>query len=267
MAGLRAALPRPGRRTGAVLAALAAVVLAAGCGKGGHVVSTTSTAGRASTGTSTAPASPSEGRPLTAAQAGAFARAVNLTSEDVPGFTSSSKERHAETPAEEALQRRLQRCAGGGGTSGQPTRSSQDFTRRGNVLAQTVSSAVSFAPTAAQAAADLKLLRSAHTRQCLASYLDLLFKSKRFGGAAIRRVAIAQGTPPAPGTAGGFAWRVTAAIAVRGVSVPFYLDILGFVYGPAEVTLQSTGVLVPFPAGAQEQLFSLLLQRARAHPL
>jgi hypothetical protein len=46
-----------------------------------------------------------------------------------------------------------------------------------------------------------------------------------------------------------------------------YLDILGFVYGPARVTLFSSGILRPFPAAVQQGLFSLLLARARAHHL
>jgi len=246
---------------------LAAVALAAGCGKGGHVVSGPSSSAIVTQATTTAPAAP-QGRPLTAAEERAFAHAVNLTAEDVPGFSAAPKEHAAETPAEEALQRRLQRCLGGSGSGrAKPALSSENFTRRGNVLGQSVSSAVGFASSAAQASAELAQLRSPHTRVCLSGYLEALFRSKRFGGAPVQRVSIAQGTPPAPGTAGGFGWRIRAELLVRGLPVPFYLDILGFVFGPSEVTLQSAGVLVPFPAGAQEQLFSLLLQRARAHPL
>jgi len=203
-------------------------------------------------------------------RADAFARAVNLTAVDVPGFTPSAKDREAESPTEQGLQRRLDRCmgaAGGLGVSGGGAHSSPSFTRRGRVLDETVSSSVGFAPTAADAAGELRLLRSARAQGCLASYLDLLFKGKRYGGGAIQRVSIAQGTPPAPGTSGGFGWRITAAVNVHGLSAPFYVDILGFVYGPAEVTLLSSGALIPFPAHAEEQLFRLLVARARAHPL
>jgi hypothetical protein len=42
------------------------------------------------------------------------------------------------------------------------------------------------------------------------------------------------------------------------------MDILGFVYGPARVTLFSSGALQPFPAAAEQRLFSLLLGRAKA---
>ena len=46
--------------------------------------------------------------------------------------------------------------------------------------------------------------------------------------------------------------------------IPFYLDILGFIYGPTEVALFSSGVPVPFPAAAQQRLFLQLLARAKA---
>jgi hypothetical protein len=49
--------------------------------------------------------------------------------------------------------------------------------------------------------------------------------------------------------------------------VPFYLDILGFVDRTARVTLFSSGAIRPFPARVQQQLFALLINRAKAqHP-
>jgi hypothetical protein len=80
-------------------------------------------------------------------------------------------------------------------------------------------------------------------------------------------VTIQSGTPPAPGTSGGFGWRVTASFEVRGIKLPIYLDFLGFVEGPSEVTLLSSGLLRPFPAAVQQHLFALLLARAKAHRL
>jgi hypothetical protein len=45
------------------------------------------------------------------------------------------------------------------------------------------------------------------------------------------------------------------------------VDILGFVVGPARVTLVSSGLLRPFPAPVQQRLFSLLLARATTKSL
>ena len=80
-------------------------------------------------------------------------------------------------------------------------------------------------------------------------------------------VHIQSGSPPAPGAAGSFGWRVSASFGVGGVTVHVYLDLLGFVYGPARVTLLSSGALRPFPALAQQRLYEVLLARARAHAL
>lgn len=263
-------LELPRGRLGAALAAVAAGGLLLGCGKGGQGTVTVGAGASAPTATATTPASPApKGRGPSAAQARAFAAAVNLTPLDVPGFEASSKQHERETPAEQRLEHELLHCAGaiaGAGKQGREL-SSPNFTRRGSELDQSVSSAVSFAGSAASAAKDLGVMRSSRARDCFAHYLDELFRGSRFGGGVLRRVSIAQGTPPAPGTTGGFGWRVTAAVLVRGVRVPFYLDILGFVYGPAEVTLTSSGVLIPFPAGIEEHLYGLLLQRARAHRL
>jgi hypothetical protein len=56
---------------------------------------------------------------------------------------------------------------------------------------------------------------------------------------------------------------VTVPLAVHNLRVAFYLDILGFVDRSARVTLFSSGALRPFPAAIQQQLFSLLLNRAK----
>jgi len=247
--------------------------LAAGCGKGGSIAAggagRTDTVTAATAPQTAAPAPPSAGGGVSRSQADAFARAVNLTIADVPGFLVKPHEARAKSAAEQALQARLRRCVGSvpGLGGGEAERSSPEFARSGSALQQTVSSSVSFAPSAAAAKRELALLRSSHTRVCLSSYLHLLFSTGRFGNGAVKRVSIVQGTPPAAGTSGGFGWRITAVLQVHGLTLPFYLDALGFVYGPAEVTLQSTGLLVPFPAQAEEQLFTLLLARARAHPL
>src|ERR1019366_6931793 len=75
------------------------------------------------------------------------------------------------------------------------------------------------------------------------------------------------GNPPAQGVTGSFGLRISTAIVVRSVRIPFYLDILGFVYGPTEVILQSSGIPVPFPAAAEQHLYTLLLSRAKAQHL
>lgn len=240
-----------------ILAVTGGLVMA--CGK-----SSPATPSRRSRATS--PSSPTTSA-LTRQRALAFARAVNLTSADVPGFSVSSTHERG-TAQERRLERQMLRCAGTPGSGkGLAEVSSEDYALKRGIIDFGVSSEVGVAETPTLAARELAAIRSAHVRGCFSHYLDLLFRSKQFGGAIVSPVSIASGTPPAPGTAGGFGWRVMATFTVQDIRVPLYLDILGFVYGPARVTLFSSGVLRPFPAAVQQGLFSLLLSRAKAHRL
>lgn len=83
----------------------------------------------------------------------------------------------------------------------------------------------------------------------------------------VGRVSIASGTPPAPGTAGGFGWRISTTIVGHRIAIPFYMDVLGFVYGPSEVALLTFGLPRPFPAAIEQRLFTLLVERAKARGL
>jgi hypothetical protein len=124
---------------------------------------------------------------------------------------------------------------------------------------------VSVSRSAALAARELAQLRSARAKGCLKRYVAILLNGSSLGAAIVGPVSIQQGTPPAAGTAGSIGLRISTSLTVRSIPIPFYMDILGFVYGPAQVSLISTGVLVPFPAATQQRLFLSLLARAKAH--
>jgi hypothetical protein len=253
-----------------VAAAVAAAAI--GCGKTNPSAGGTSTA--PPRGAQIAPprgggAPGGEGHPLSQASASAFASAVNLRPADVPGFAPSSEPGGGGVAPNKPLEQRLARCAGalGGDHGGPQERSSPEFARARNALGERVSSSVSFLRSEAKVPAELSALRSEHTRACLSGYLQGLLRGRRFGGASVARVTIVQGTPPAPGSSGGFGWRVTAVATAGRLAVPFYLDILGFVYRRAEVTLLSSGAVIPFPAAIEERLYQLLLGRATAQKL
>jgi hypothetical protein len=271
------------RRSAILLLLVLAGVAVASCGKGSltrtvvqPAASSTTPSSTATTppGTSSTPAAPpSSSTPSTPSQpparerALAFARAVNLTGDDVPGFTPSEK--HSSSSAhQQRLERAMLSCAGvAGKTKGVLEESSKDFELKHQILDFSVSSEVSVQASAAQALHGLAAIRSPHVRSCFSHYLALIFKDEQVKGATAGPVKIQAGIPPAPGTSGGFGWRVTATFTVHGVKLPIYLDFLGFVDGPAEVTLTSSGLLRPFPASVQQHLFSLLLSRAKAHKL
>jgi hypothetical protein len=259
------------RRLTVIPVLLAAGALLGACGRSNPAAVATvteqaTTTGGSHTGTQTAP--PAAGRGSSAkAQALAFARAVNLTAADVPGFKATA-EHHSETGTEKRRQRELQTCAGGGFEGGDSVaqESSPDFKLERGILDLSVNSEVSVARTPALAAKELATIRSSHFRACLTKYLNLLFGEQDRPGTTVGPISIVQGTPPAPGASGSFGWRITASITARGVKLPFYQDMLGFVYGSAEVSLVSSGALRPFPAAVEQQLFTLLLDRAKAHP-
>lgn len=271
-----------------LLLALGGIALSS-CGKGGtRTVTVRSTgAGQGPQGTTTSttpgtkanppsPEAPGAKSP-TRERALAFARAVNLTADDVPGFTAKAKH-DSDSAREKKLGRELAQCTGAkslsGGESSLPgegkavaDESSKDFQLKHGVIDFSVSSGVSVQSSAAGARRGLQAIRSAHVRKCFSHYLQLLFAGQHVKGATPGPVSIQAGTPPAPGTSGGFGWRITASFTIRGIKVPIYLDFLGFVSGPAEVTLLSSGLIRPFPAEIQQQLFSLLLSRAKEHKL
>jgi len=267
-----------------LLLALCGIALSS-CGKGGATAVTVRAGGTSPTprgatpgGGATTPrggespgTAPSRGRAL------AFARAVNLTADDLPGFTPSEKH-DTSSAREKRLEGELVKCAGtaglhatGGARAGErralADASSKEFQLKHGIVNFSVSSQVSVQPDAAEARKALRAIRSAHVRDCFSHYLQLLFEGEHLRGARVSGVSIQAGIPPAPGTTGGFGWRITASFDVRGVKIPVYLDFLGFVDGPAEVTLLSSGLIRPFPAEVQQQLFSLLLSRAKEHKL
>ena len=73
-------------------------------------------------------------------------------------------------------------------------------------------------------------------------------------------------------TGAGSGIGAAAAEALRGrgaqvVGLPFTVDELGFVSGPAEISLMAMGAPQPVPTEAAEHLLAVLYRRARAHSL
>jgi hypothetical protein len=253
-----------------ILVLLASSGLLAACG-GSHSAAVAVAPAAAATATHpavAAGASPSAARALTKAQAKAFARAVNLTAADVPGFKVSSEHHEQETPAEKRLEGELTRCAGGAARNLQVAEvSSKEFEREDKSGAQNLQSGITIEPTPALAAKELAAVRSERGRTCILHYVTLLFKGQKYEGASVGHVSISSGSPSAPGTTGGFGLRIITTITLRHIKIPFYMDFFGFVYGPAEVMLRSFSLPEPFPITTEERLFSLLLQRAKANSI
>jgi hypothetical protein len=258
------------RRMAAIAVLLASGGPLAGCGDGGAASTATAHSATTTGGHATRPGgaqgAPHAGGARAKAAAQAFARAVNLDATDVPGFrVSSAHEHEPETSAEKRLKPELRRCFGAADeTKALVESGSRKFERSAAIASQSVSSEVTIGQTASTAK-ELGAIHRDRLPACLSRYFDLLLESQNLHGATIGPVSSKEGSPPAPGMTGSFGLRFTATIRLRGIHVPFYVDILGFSDGPAGVSLSTFGLPRPFPAALEERLFSLLVERAKAH--
>jgi len=234
-------------RSGALLAT---VGLLAACGKSDPSTSTSRHASAASGGER--------------ARALAFARAVNLTAAEVPGFHVSAKQKEHETPSEKRLKQKLAACVHPVTATPLAEAGSPDFERSEGLGTASVQSEVTVTSSAAVAAKELALVRSKRTRECVSRYIQLLVHAQKHPGASYGAVSVVQRTPAAPGADGSFAWRISMPITVHGITLGIYFDIFGFVAGPHEVTLFVSGAPLPPSARAEELLFGLLLAKAKA---
>jgi hypothetical protein len=255
------------RRTLPLISLLLVAFALSCCGKGNVTVTVRSgTASPSPSRTTQTQQSPRTQPGLTRARALAFAAAVNLRESDVPGLHPADKAEQ-QSSSGKAIERELEHCVGVSGANQLAEAGSKDFEHSGGVTHFDVSSNVSVSKSAALATSELAKLRSGHAKDCLKRYMTLLFKGSSYRGAVIGPVSIAEGSPPAAGASGSIGLRISTSITIRTIRIPFYLDILGFVYGPAEVSLLSSGLPVPFPAATQQRLFLSLLARAKAHRL
>lgn len=267
------------RRLGVVAALAAAALPLAGCGSGTHARTHAATAARGGRGEgatgSSRSASPSK------KQAQAYVKAVNLRAGDLPGFEGSASKEH-QSAAQRQLSAGLKRCLGAGsgapgaagaaagvaaGAKGSGTLAeggSEEYERKGSAGIAFAQSQVSVSASAAGAALKAAALRSSRVRHCLQSYLNLLLRHERQSGVRMGSVSVGSVTPPAPGAAGGFGWKLTVPLRAHGISLPLRMEIIGFVYGPAQVTLMTGALPLPFPGSAERSLYMLLLGRAES---
>jgi hypothetical protein len=255
---------RPVKRQLSVYSVLLATsTLLAACGSSSHPATTATAHAGTVVQASTAP-----GASLTKAQARAFARAVNLRAQDLPGFKVSPPEHEHETSAEKQQGHAFLRCVGSVAFKRALFEAgSKDFERQTNTSTESVHSDVEVARTPALAAEELAAAHSEHARACLSNFLQQLLGAQgHTEGGTVGPVSVEVFTPSAPATAGSFGWRISTTFSLHGIQVPARFDILGFGYRTALVILLHSGFPQP-PASSQEQsLLSLLISRAQSFP-
>jgi hypothetical protein len=203
------------------------------------------------------------------AQALAFAHAVNLSVADIPEASVEKKHTAAATASERRESQACERRAGWRNPHTIAQASSPKLKRGQELEIERVTSSVSVLGSEQAVARQFALLSSPPVRACLARVLAHSLDDRRISEARWGHVSISRLPVNAPGTSATFGLRVLATLELpfSEVSVPFYEDVLGFAIGRAQVVLAAASATQPVPATTEQELLSLLLARARAHPL
>ena len=256
------------RMFAAVCAIAAASAPLMGCG-GGQTATGAAQGARQAAAASSATREASAGKAgVTRAQSRAFARAVNLTAADVPEARVATRTPSPRLSASEI--RQLARCE-------RPARSprasfaalSAPLTRGKELETEEIRSYVVVLAGGRDASAQLGPLRTSAVRECVAAFLTRHFAEKSVAEARWGRFNLSELPVGAPGSQGTLGWRgsTTLSLTFSEVTVPIYVDVLGFATGPVFVALIAASPTQPVPVQTEQRLVSLLLSRALAHPL
>ncbi len=256
---------------------LAAGACALPCACGGGQEHATSTAGRAAQGVSrvtvsasgSAAETPAATGTPSRAQALAFAHAVNLSAGDIPE-ASVEKKRTATADASERREGGACERLVGWGHPHTITEASSPKLRRGQELeVEQITSSVAILSDERAVARQFALLASPTLRKCAARALTRNLDDKSIANARWGRVSVSKLPVQAAGTSATLGIRIVASLDLTfsEVSVPIYVDVLGFSVGRAEVAMTAMSATQPVPATTEQELLSLLLARAKAHPL
>jgi hypothetical protein len=204
----------------------------------------------------------------TRAQALAFARAVNLTAADIPEGRVSKKDRKPKSNP--GGRREFETCVGGPWSEHNLADvQSPQFLRGQELETERISSDVTVATSMGAADHVLATFQRADVRHCLARLMTRTLGRTAIPNAHWGPVAVYALPMQAPGSGGRVGLRIamTVNIPANEVTLPAYVDLLGFAWGPAEIGLTAISVTQPVPAEVERQLLSTLLARARSHTL
>lgn len=201
---------------------------------------------------------------ITRAQALAFDRAVNLTVADVPGASAYPREK--KSPAETRNNRELDRCVGARRIREIAEVKSPQLQRGKGVTRETFSSSVTISANAHLAFREYTAARSPAVRACLTRVLRKSLHRNlgkaRYGSVAVR--LLPNGIHGAEEGA-GLRFTTTIVSGRTGRQIPIYTDQIGFILGAAEINLHDSSIVQPVATTTEEQLLSLLLERATAY--
>ncbi|MHB8533055.1 MAG: hypothetical protein ACYDC2_10080 [Solirubrobacteraceae bacterium] len=195
---------------------------------------------------------------LSAASAASFARAVQLSAADVTGGSPQPPSRTPRIDEEEAA-----RCSGKPGRAVGGGRS-PDYSRGSGLEREDVSSSVAVLSSEAIVRKDLEYTQSTAALGCFSRIVrnKLARESARV---RLLGVNVTELTVELPGAQRAAGLRILARVGVPGsrVAVPLYSDVLTYAYGPAELNLYTTSFVQPAPVQTEQQLLTLMRERAR----
>ena len=256
--------PPEGRRR-ARAAALAAVValVAVGCGKGEYRPAQGRTARSAPAARTASPPAPPADAPAGAAAVAGFSHAVQLFAADLPGVVAQ-----APTGATREQEREAAACGVSGARALGGGRS-PDFHRGGALERESFSSAVEVLRTAAQVRSDLAYAASRPGLDCYSGVLRRTLAREQGGRARVTGVRLAALHVGLPGGERATGVRISTRISLARsrVAVTLFLDSVSLPYGQAELDLYADSFVQPPPARTEQELLTLLRERARRHPL
>ncbi len=196
---------------------------------------------------------------MSKAQALAYAHAVNLRAADVPGTQASGIER------EHPRDGQLARCIAFAhpGNIAEIRSPSFESKEPGEYLG--VASEVNVLPSSAAAARVVAAFHTHRAQTCIERIVEHSLSKLNTNRVQPGKPSSTWTFANIPGTEGSYAARIVMPISsVRtGISTSYYIDVLGFASGPAVVELLVASIPQPYSSASEEQLFSLLLSRAK----
>jgi hypothetical protein len=223
--------------------------------------------------TAGSPSDPGAPRPITRAQAGTYAHAVNLRGYDVPGMTQVAPEGPAE---DRGYWETFARCVGAPRfTPAMPAMHSPVFVYSRRLEYRSVYSAVAVLLSEGDADRYLTLVASARADTCIkrGSGRSLLGHAAKL---RLDRILVTPQPVPTPSSYRGLGpYRATALsltieatdVTRRGrhVQLPIYIEGFAFTHGRAVISLTTESLFRPFPQANEQYLMKMLVGRAEAN--
>ena len=256
------------RGTPALLAVSLTVLLSACSGGDGTTAAPAPSVSMSPSASPSASPSPSPSpSPVDVKAAGvAAAGKINLQTDDLPAGFRTSPASDAASAENAKAEKEIATCIGIPYVQPAVSEPSDDFVKGADFPTLQYGSKVDFYTEKAAVAADLAAVQGEKAAGCFAKQ----FKKELTAGAAgvtFTPVVTTRFTPVAAGSDGAFGLRFTSTGKVSGQSIPFTLDILGFVKDRTEVTLAVIAAGAKTNDAERDALFAKLVERGVANAL